>query len=80
MLDIHAPCAYRSGMTLREARQKRKMTQQDLATESGVGQPVISRLERGRYKNMTLRTMQRLATALQMTLGEIEWEQGDAKV
>ena len=51
------------------------MTQQDLATESGVGQPVISRLERGRCKNMTLRTMQRLATALQMTLGEIEWGQ-----
>ena len=57
-----------------------EMTQQDLATESGVGQPVISRLERGRCKNMTLRTMQRLATALQMTLGEIEWEQSDAKV
>lgn len=34
-------------MTLREARQRRKLTQEELAAKSGVDQSVISKLETG---------------------------------
>jgi transcriptional regulator with XRE-family HTH domain len=51
-------------LTLREARQRRKMTQDTLAAESGLDQTTISDLETGRNTNPRYRTIEALAKAL----------------
>ena len=48
-----------------EARQKKHVTQQQLAERTGIAQADISRLENGN-SNPTLRTLQRLADGLEM--------------
>lgn len=45
-------------------RERRGMTQRDLAARMGVSQPAIAKLESGRVKNLELRTLQRWAMAL----------------
>ena len=45
-------------------RAARGITQTDLAKRLGVTQPAIARLESGRIKNLTLRTLARYAGAL----------------
>jgi transcriptional regulator with XRE-family HTH domain len=51
-------------LTLREARQRRKMTQDVLAAKSGIDQTTISDLETGRNTNPRYRTIEALAKAL----------------
>lgn len=50
-----------------EARQMKHVTQQQLAERTGIAQADISRLENGN-SNPTLRTLQRLADGLEMTV------------
>ena len=50
-----------------DARKERGMTQKDLARVTGISQADISRLERG-TGNPSLKTLQRVAQALQMVL------------
>jgi transcriptional regulator with XRE-family HTH domain len=50
--------------TLREARRRAKLTQEQLAAKSSVDQTTISSLETGRHSNPTLDTVERLAKAL----------------
>lgn len=50
--------------TVREARQRKKLTQDELAAASGLDQTTISDLEVGRNTNPRLDTIQRLAKAL----------------
>lgn len=50
-----------------EARQIKHVTQQQLAERTGIAQADISRLENGN-SNPTLRTLQRLADGLEMTV------------
>lgn len=50
--------------TVREARKRKRMTQDDLAKASGLDQTTISDLETGRNANPRLDTIQRLAEAL----------------
>lgn len=50
--------------TVREARQRKRMTQDDLAEASGLDQTTISDLETGRNTNPRLDTIRRLAKAL----------------
>lgn len=50
--------------TVREARKRKDMTQDDLAKESGLDQTTISDLETGRNANPRLDTIRRLAKAL----------------
>ena len=45
-------------------RERRGMTQRELADRMGVSQPAIAKLESGRVKNLELRTLFRWATAL----------------
>ena len=45
-------------------REARGISQTDLAKRIGVSQPAIARLESGRIKNLTLRTLARYAAAL----------------
>jgi transcriptional regulator with XRE-family HTH domain len=55
-------------MTLRQARQAKGWTQEDLEARSGVGQDVISRLERrtSGADAVTFGTIQKLEAALQL--------------
>lgn len=50
--------------TVRQARERAKMTQDDLAAASGLDQTTISDLETGRSQNPRLKTIQALAKAL----------------
>lgn len=51
-------------VTLREARLRRKLTQEQLESKSGVDQTTISDLETGRTKQPDETTLKRLAKAL----------------
>jgi transcriptional regulator with XRE-family HTH domain len=53
-------------MTLREARQQRKLTQEELAARSGVEQTTISNLETGRVQSPTWETVSRLCKVLRV--------------
>lgn len=50
--------------TLRQARQLRGLTQDQLSQACGLDQTSISDLETGRNSNPTIKTVQRLADAL----------------
>ena len=59
-------------MKLREARNKRKLTQDRLSELSGVPQGVISRIERGLVKNPEFRQIKLLCGVLRVRLDEVE--------
>jgi transcriptional regulator with XRE-family HTH domain len=60
--------------TVREARQRKKMTQDDLAKASGLDQTTISDLETGRNTNPRLDTIRRLAKALGIRPVQLRFE------
>ena len=51
-------------MTLRQAREKRKLTQEQLESISGVAQSVISKIETGDMQSPAWDTVARLCAAL----------------
>lgn len=53
-------------MTLRQARTRRRLTQEQLAVATGIKQGVISRLETGVIADPSFSTVTRLADALGM--------------
>src|SRR3972149_430257 len=61
--------------TLRAAR---RLSQSQLASMLGVSQPAIAKIESGKVKNLQLRTLVRLATALGGR-GEIEIVKGQPR-
>lgn len=58
------------GRKLKALRTRRKLNQATLAKRVGVTQPYIVALEKGR-ENPTLRTLEKLAKALKMTVAEL---------
>jgi transcriptional regulator with XRE-family HTH domain len=48
-------------------REWRGLSQQELANRAGVKQPQIARIESGRAKNITLRTLAKISSALGAT-------------
>lgn len=58
-------------MTLREARDRKGWTQEQLEAESGVDQGLISRLERGASANPTFGTVRKLEAALKLRPGTL---------
>jgi transcriptional regulator with XRE-family HTH domain len=53
-------------MTLKEARQRRKLTQEELAEKAGVEQATISAIETGRVQSPSWDTVSRLSKALRV--------------
>lgn len=51
-------------LRLQELRERRKLSQAELARRSGVSQATISRIEAGMTKGVDLATLERLADAL----------------
>ena len=55
---------------LKEAREKSGLSQEELAEKSQVSRTTISLLENGKETTVKLRTLQRLAVVLNITLSE----------
>lgn len=53
-------------LTLRQARTRRRLTQQQLERKSGVAQGIISRIENGYVSDPASSTLMKLAAALDM--------------
>jgi transcriptional regulator with XRE-family HTH domain len=51
-----------------KAREKRGLTQTELAKRRGTKQPALSRLERGGFRKATVETLKKLAKALDARL------------
>lgn len=60
---------------LKEYREKRKLTQEELAVKSTVSRNTISALENGTNTNVTYDTMIKLAKALNKTVAAIFFEE-----
>lgn len=56
---------------IKEARQKRNMTQEELAKRSGISRATISGLENGTVKTTTTSTLIKIAKALGTTVWDI---------
>lgn len=58
------------GDKIKKIRQKRKMSQEELAFESGLHRTYISDIERG-TRNVSIRNIEKIAKALNVSLKEI---------
>ncbi len=59
------------GYKIREAREAKKMTQEELAETSGVSRGTISALENGKMRATSTQTLLKLARALDTTVEQI---------
>ena len=59
------------GNKIRERREELGLTQETLASRSGVSRQTISALENGKYENMLVGTLAAIATALENTVDKI---------
>lgn len=58
-------------MKIKLARVKLGLTQKELAKKVGISHVTLSKIEKGNYENLTLRTMLKLAAALDTTVQEL---------
>jgi transcriptional regulator with XRE-family HTH domain len=56
---------------IKKLRKQRKLSQEELAKKSGVTYSTLIKLESGVNKNPTIRTIQQIAAALEVTLDEL---------
>ena len=63
--------ARRLGGMLKRLREKRGMTQEQLAAKVGVSQTYIAKLESGAKTNPSLDLLKKLAKALKVKVGEL---------
>ena len=61
----------RLGTTIRRLREATGWTQQELAQRAELGQPYLSRLERGDQRNPSLAVVKRLARAFGVSIEEL---------
>lgn len=59
------------GYKIKEAREERRLTQEELAEKSGVSRPTIVALENGKAEDVKISTLQKLAAAMDMTVQDI---------
>lgn len=59
------------GYKIKERREELRMSQQELADKAGVTRQTISLIETGKLENVTLATMNAIATALDSTVSDI---------
>ena len=62
---------------LHEMRKKRRLTQQQLATISGVSQQAISSIENGSRQSPSVETLYKLSSALMCTVDDLIEENGE---
>lgn len=59
------------GYKIKEIREAKSMTQEELAEKSGISRATISGLENGTERNTTSKTLVKIATALGVTIDQI---------
>lgn len=59
------------GYRVKECREAKKMTQEELASKSGVSRGTICALESGKEKSTTSKTLLALAKALDVTIDSL---------
>ncbi|MBQ1215216.1 MAG: helix-turn-helix transcriptional regulator [Firmicutes bacterium] len=62
---------------LHKMRKKRRLTQQQLATISGVSQQAISSIENGSRQSPSVETLYKLSRALKCTVDDLIEENGE---
>lgn len=58
-------------MKIKLLRVKLGLTQKELAKKVGISHVTLSKIEKGNYENLTLRTMLKLADALDTTVQDL---------
>ncbi len=64
------------GYKIKEFREARGMTQEQLSASSGVSRGTISALENGTTRTTTTKTLLQIARALETTVDQIFFEDG----
>ena len=64
------------GYKIKEVREAKKMSQEELAERSGVSRGTISALENGSTRTTTTKTLLKLASALGVTVDRIFFAEG----
>lgn len=59
------------GEIIQEMRKIKDMTQEELALKAGVSYTTLIKIERGSVKNPTIKTIQKLAIALDLSVDDI---------
>lgn len=62
------------GYKIKEVRESLKMTQEELASKSGVSRGTISALENGKKRTTSIKTLTNIASALGTTVSQIFFE------
>lgn len=60
---------------IKEMRTKKKMTQEELSTKSGVSRTIIWALESGKQEVTTTSTLKKIAAALNASVSEIFFDE-----
>ena len=63
------------GYKIRERREELRMSQEELSEKSGVSRQTISSLENNPGKSVSTRTLEKLASALGTTVGDLFFTQ-----
>ena len=64
------------GYKVRNRREQLGMTQDELAQKSGVSRQTISAIETNSGRNTSTKTLQRIASAMETTVGELFFNEG----
>lgn len=59
------------GNKIKERRELLRMSQEDLSVKSGVSRQTISSLENAPDRNVSTKTLEKIATALDVTVSEL---------
>ena len=68
---------YEMGRRIASVRERRDMTQQELATKAGLTQATVARIEKNRKKRVVLDSVEALASALGVSLDYVVWGKGE---
>lgn len=59
------------GYRIKEVREEKRMTQEELSAKSGISRTTISSLENGTVRSTSTKTLLKIATALETTVDNI---------
>ena len=59
------------GYRIKELREEKRMTQEELAIKSGVSRQTINAIENDKYSNVMMGTLAAIAAALETTVDKI---------
>jgi putative transcriptional regulator len=62
------------GYRVKEIREQKNMTQEELEARSGISRQTISAIENGKANNVTVATLRALANGLETSIGDLFFE------